>query len=995
MPNLTASAKVPVSDLLSKVLDYRYNPTLVQRAGLDHLSQIVNGEIDIVDPTNPFIYLLENSAINTAAVFTGLDANLRKQYPVLAQTEDDLYLHMSDKDFLNRFAQPTSTQFTFIIKYDELLNAMVYDPVELCHKAVVLRDSEFTVNGVTFSLQYPVVIRKFDNDVLEVSYDATITSPLMTLPTNVIKYVLSKASDTTTYLMFAVDVTQYDVISTNLAVTASNYIQSSISYTDSFYYCRVWTKSSSTGNVWQEIKTTHTDQVYDPLTATAVLKVNEQNKTCQVFIPPIYVKTGLIDGAVRVDLYQTKGQLTMDMSNFALSEFTTKLMTLDEARDINDYTNAMNNVSFTVSSALTVTGGSDALSFNDLRNQVINNAVGEVVIPITPDELESYVEKLGFGIVKNVDVITNRIYMATRSLPAPTNSKLVTPANLTINTIIATLGQLGQLDTARDHLNNRITLLPETLYQNVNSVISPLTTNQVAALKILDGNSLVETVNINSYLFSPFYYVLDNSGNEFQSRAYHLASPSYQNKNFISENVTAGVQVNTSTYTISKVASGYQIFVTVTSDSTYKSLDDKYVGAQLSFVPVGEVARAYINGVLVGKDNSSGERVFRFDLKTDYDVDGDDNLILTNFQMFANETALTATPLTNSFTLTYLTSSIPVNFVPDAANVLQGTFLLTNENAVITREEHTVTLGSALANLWTRTRSVLATDGYQTYSQDVPMIYTEDVYAVNPTTGSVFSVVNGQLSYTLQHNKGDTVLGADGNPIYLHRAGDIKLDTNGNPIPIDQNYVTRHIDILFIDGAYYFATDTAYLSYDKEVADVVNTWITSELADIQKVLLEKTKIFYYPKKSLGLISVMVNSENVKTINSEQSFNLILYVTGSVFNDSVVRNKLTTTAISIINSSLENTTVSITDISASLRDAFGSLVAGFNLSGLGGSTNNYDTLTVLTESGRLSLSKGLTLQQDGTLIVSENVAVSFVKYDKTLIATDTATAAILS
>lgn len=995
MPNLTASVSVSASDLLSNIQNYRFNPTLIQRSKLDHLAQIVNGDVNLVDPTNPFIYLSEVSSIGTAGNFIELDAVLRKQYPALAQTEEDLYLHMSDKDFANRFAQPAYTQFQFIIKYDELVNAMVYDPVELCYKAIILRDSEFTVNGMTFSLQYPIIIRKYDNEVLEVSYDPSIVSPLLSISTNVIKYTLNKTSDGVEYLCFYVDTTQYDTISTNLAVTGANYVQTTMNYSDSFYYCRVWTKSQVTGNVWQEIKTTHTDQVYDPLTPTAVLKVNEQTKTCNIFIPPIYVQTGLIAGNIRVDLYQTKGELTVNMANFAMGEFKSKLMSLDELRDINDYTNAMNNVSFTVTSAATVAGGRAALTFEELRAQVINNTTGEVVLPITPDQLASYVDRLGFGIVKNVDVITDRIYMATRSLPAPTNSKLVTPANLTINTIIATLDQLSQLTTVNDHLNSRITILPSTLYQNVNSIVSPLTANQVAALKALDGNSLVETVNANSYLYSPFYYVLDNSGNEFEARAYHLSSPTYLNKNFIGENVTAGTLVNTGSYTISKVEGGYQLFVTVLSDNVYKKLDDKYVGAQLSFIPEGETARAYVNGVLVGTDATSGERIFRFDLLTDYDVDSDDYLTLTNFQMFANETALTKTPLENTFTLLYLTSSIPTSYVADAANSLQGTFLLTNENIVITQEEHTIQFGSSLKNLWTRTRSVLSTDGYQTYPADVPMYYTDDIYATDPTTGSIFSVVNGALNYTLQHSKGDPVLDDNGNQVYLHRAGDVVLDANGNPLPISDNYVTRHVDILFIDGAYYFATDPAYLSYDKEVAAVINTWVTSDLANVQKILLEKTNIYYYPKKSLGLVEVMINSENTKTINSEQSFSLVLYVSGSVFNDSVVRSKLSTTAIGIISDSLENTVVSITDIEANLRAAFGSLVASFRLSGLGGADNNYDTLTVLTDSGRLSLSKGLTLQQDGTMIVSENVAISFVKYDKNLIATDTTLAAVLS
>ena len=49
--------------------------------------------------------------------------------------------------------------------------------------------------------------------------------------------------------------------------------------------------------------------------------------------------------------------------------------------------------------------------FEELKNNVISNSVGDRGIPITNKQLEFYTTKNNFRIIKDVDVVTNRTFL--------------------------------------------------------------------------------------------------------------------------------------------------------------------------------------------------------------------------------------------------------------------------------------------------------------------------------------------------------------------------------------------------------------------------------------------------------------------------------------------------------------------------------------------------------------------------------------------------------
>ena len=119
------NTKYNLSTLLGDVERVKHNPAAIVGSVLEYLSNVTDNKVDIVDPTNPFVMLLESSAVNTAACINESIYLLRKQYPILAQTEEDLYRHMSSKDYLDRFSTPSKATFNMVINYRSLMRNLI------------------------------------------------------------------------------------------------------------------------------------------------------------------------------------------------------------------------------------------------------------------------------------------------------------------------------------------------------------------------------------------------------------------------------------------------------------------------------------------------------------------------------------------------------------------------------------------------------------------------------------------------------------------------------------------------------------------------------------------------------------------------------------------------------------------------------------------------------------------------------------------------------
>jgi hypothetical protein len=964
-----------ISGVLNNVAKYRFNPAGIQRVVLQHLRDVSAGQIEIVDPTNPFVFCVEASAVNVAAFMIESEANTRKQYPSVSQTAEDLYIHMSDKDFIDRFATPSSTTFSIMIQKEDLLSKLVYDPVTQGSKVTIPRNSEFIVADTTFSLQYAINIQQLIHGGLDITYDTTEVSPLQDLTTNAIPFEIRNDANGQEWIYFEFLVQQFRVNSVNASVSEATGFKEKIVLTDDYYYSRVYYKNSEF-NTWKEIYTTHTDQVYDPNRPTAVLTLIDKNLTVE--IPQVYLSTGQIKGTVRIDVYETKGPLNISLDSFRVDAFSAVFKNIDKAND-NVYTAVIPTLNILSYSFKKIVGGSPALTYDQLRQRVITNAIGDRNVPITNIQIESSLEKKGYSVVKNIDVVTNRVFLASRALPLPNDPKLITAGASSIETVTTSIEKAITFAGVKNN-GLRITLTPDIVYVNKNGIVEMVTKQQIDLLLSKSPDDIALIVTNSNFLYTPFHYVLDTTQTEFKVRPYFLDKPVAQTVKFVTQNDTSGIQVNTNNYALTRTPTGYKLTVSTKSNKAYKDLLDSIVFTQLSYVPVGEQSRAYLNGTLVGV-TEDGERIWDFDLSTNFDVDLNDDLTLQRFSILVAEPRNLKTPLTNEFDIIYATNVVPqALYTRSSVDDILGDFILPDFTFGITQEKIRLVFGFSLDTLWARSRSIVTSANFTLHQTNIPWLYEKDVYATNGVTGSNFSFDgSGNIVYTKLHSAGDPILDQNGLPTFRYRVGDVVLDNSGNPVPLDTAKVNRQVDMMFIEGAYYFATDAAAANYRDDIVDTVVEWLNVELRQMGKTLLEKTSLFFYPKTTMGSIKALTDDGLVADVEANQFFRVKLFVSNPVYQNTELRESLTKATIATIDLLLKEQTISISTITSQLRQVYGNDVISLTVSGLGGEAN-LAALTVINSGERCNIRKRLVKLPDDKLIVSEDVTVDFIRYD---------------
>ena len=961
-----------VTDLLAKVDAFKYNPAGIQRSTLELLKEVTNGEVNIVDATSPFIFCLETASVLTAGAMSEASALTHKQYPAAALNMANLYNHMSDKDFIGRFATPAATKFGVLISKEELEKKVVLVPELGIHKVVIPRNTVFTIAEVNFSLQYPIEIRQMAHGGFQVVYDADVLSPLQTLATNHIEFNILRNQDGE-FMYFEVDVQQFDIISKVGSLTLATGFKLETEINDQFYYCRVYHQNADSS--WAEIATTYTTDIYDIKTPTAVVKVDD--KLVRVEIPQIYTASGMMNRNVRIDIYQTKGPINMILSNYSIDNFTAKWLAIDK-KDETEYVSPLSTFRTIMAfSKYNVNGGTNGITFDTLRRRVLTNSIGETQLPITPDQLNTLFEKKGYDIVKNVDVITDRIFLATRDLPAPSNKITRTPANAAVATIEMSMEDISGLSGVIDN-GLRITVTSDAIYRSLNGITKHVTAEEVASIKALPADGQATAITNGNYFYSPFHYVLDATRNEFELRPYYLDQPEFLAKIFVAENDTTLLKVGVSSYSIEKIATGYRVSVITESSDAYRGLSNDVLGIQMGYFPPGEKDRAYINGQFIVQTEDK-ERIFQFIIDTDFDIDTTDNLYLTNFLMYTTDAKHLPAPLITEFDVIFTTNaSLGSQYARSSIEDAMGEFLLPTNSKAINHEKLRLKFGDGLSTLWARNRTVVSSRSFRRYDADVPAIYEKDIYEIDPDTGTIFRVVEGAIEYKLLFKKGDPVLDGDGNQVYKAHAGDLILDDQGNTIQQSPRKIVRLCDIFLVDGIYWFATAQAVVDYKKELTATLVYWLVNDLINIENLLLEQTRIYFYPKTTIGGIDVLANEGTKMQIAAQQSFIVTLYVPDRVYSNDKLKSTIESNTIDVLMAFLKDTQLAVSNAEQQLRDTYKDDVIEVKVSGFA-ADDNIRVATIIDQTTRCSVKKKLVSLADNTLTLTDDIVVNFIRH----------------
>lgn len=978
--------------LIDNIVNVRNNPALIQRYVLEALEASMDGTLDIVDASNPLVFLLEAGAATAAATVSRAEAVTRRLYPSLAVTENDLYRHMSDVDYLGRFSMPDNAQMILALNWAELLVKVVPVPGSDVRKLVVPRNTRFTVNGVEFGMQYPIEIRLMPHGGFQVVYLNDIPSPLWDLKTNLVPWSRAKIKVEGTYdwwMLIPIDVKQFKLTTSTQQLSSLSGYNKDFTLADNYYYCRVYGLAADGVN-WVEYKTTHSDQVYDAKSPTAKLTVADNR--LNVYIPQIYFNTNLLGAALRVDIYTTKGPLNMNLSEYNADQFEMECIDLDTALANAPYIAPVSSITGALYSNSKTTGGALPISFDTLREQVIMHST-YVNTPITGQQLATSQEINGFKILKAKDNITSRLYAASKALPVPSSGRLKAGAGTLMGLLETNLEELATHSTVVDN-GTSVTLTPKTLFElqsNVLKVMPQADYNRItgfAGAQNWDGLLVELEQKGREIVYTPFHYVLDTADNQFDMRAYHLESPTISARNFEAENSSTLLLVGTGQVTLTRTGAGYLLTVVSESGDSWKALKDAQVHVQLAYKAVGEDDYAFMTGTLTGTMPATsqlypGERVYQFALDTTYFVNRSDQIQLKGFSLYEGNIVNTLSEMEQQFHLVWSVSDYTGANDVGATDIDKLVYKqqVPATSVGVTQESLTLSFGTPLTYLWRRARTVKDSVTYKRYPENVYKVYADTVYERDGLNQLVLELnpQTQQYEAVVLHEAGDPELDINGNPVLLYEKGKPMLDSNKQPIEAGPRSVVRHVDLMLVDGRFYFATDADDVAYRAELADSVVGYLKS-IADINDRLLENTELYYVPVTTLGDITVLIGAGVETTISSTQSFVVRLYMSQANYNNTPLKESMVDKCNQIVHDTLQEATFSVDGLGSVIKETLGEDIMAADVDPLG-PNRDLNVFTSTDDITRCSVKRKTVVLPDGSLQVQDDILVDPIRHQR--------------
>ncbi len=965
-------------ELITNLEANMFNPSAAAIGVIRSMRALSDGDdYDFVDPNNPVIQLIETSVVTAYASIEADEAALRKTYASMATNMRELYCHMSDKDFIDPFAQPAPAHFTIFIGKNEIVNKAVPRDSAGTRKLVIPQDTFITVAGYDFTLQYPIEIRVMPHGGIQVVYDTTLQNPVRELESNLLEWeMVSLPIDNKPIEMVAIKIPtlQYKISSYTDTIVPGSKFKKSFAYDNSFFYARVYLR---TGNKWTEVDTTHAERVIDPYKVTAQITVREE--AVDVYIPDVYVRSGMAVGDVRMDIYTTHGELNLDLMSFTTDAFKLTYRDIGKVTNSTYYTPLETFSYLTMAPNGAILGGRRAMTFEELRSRVIDNNLGSGKKPISEGQLITAMSDRGYKLSLSTDYVTNRIYHASTDMLPSTLNEVSTPIG-TMNGIVETTEEeLLGLSTVRKN-GNRITILPETAYIEENGLVKVDTKMSLTDYRLLNPADSVLMANNRHLLFTPFHYVLDLNNSVAECRAYYLDDPKARSRVFVETNTTLLLDVASGSYAIEKAERGYRLVVKTRSGKSYQDMPAENLTCQISFTPRGyNNEYAYLDGTLLGFDENN-EAVFEFYIETNLDIDRNHDLVVTNFIFVGSTPTPIAMPLDVSLNLIFGVK----NYTTPEYKQSKIDVVLRGEGDAkgVTHEQLRMDIGSSLDYLWTNVRTVVTSINYKHYPEDVYAYWTDDVRVRDPETGAYKYTIgdDGSINWVYEHLRGDPVLDEDGNHKIEHEAGTIMYGPDKKPIIERPESIGRRLDMFLFDARYAISNTEEVAAYLKRVTDLLISQITNDMVEVNKQPLEKTTIYLYPRGTMGHVKVLLEDGVQSTVPCENNFIINYYLSATARRNTDLIKSLSKTTRSAILECLEQPTISTTSIGDVIKEKVGDDVRGVIVSPMG-SEQNINIMTVTDETSRLIIGKKLILNPDNTIGIADDITIGFNRHEK--------------
>ena len=953
------------------------SPMNIAAMALDEIHDRLNGTRIIADPNSPFCHLLEFGSSISAMTIQAIEEKFPLLYAQRAQSMEDLFMHMSDYDYLSLYATPASTTLRMAFPKKYLIdNALKYN--DNYKQVTIPKDTVFMIGKYPFGIYYPIniLINNYTR-TFTVVYDTTYSNPLHELNKNIVdKYDITYGS--LDYLIIDVPIYQFARSTEELIIDRSLGFIKKFTYNNQFYAVRVFNykngKYSEMGQSLNQI-------IYDTSNPTLLLQVMQDIQKLKITIPQIYFDNGDMGSKLFFEFYTTLGPLDIDTTKIAGSNIRVDFALKN--KDTTEYSAILKNLPFDTIMTLNgnkIIGGSNAITLETLRKRIIHDNLVHSV-PITEDDIAVYLEDNGFYVKKFKDNVTQRIYYAYRIL-TDTDGSIIPSMTLQMR-MIDSYTDSSKYKGFVNQLDGSITVLPTTLYkyQKETEDAIPLTIDELDVISKMDKSQLVDTLNNQQYLRSPFHIRFDLNDDNPHAVSYNLMTPSIDKLIFVNENYNISSKIMTYDALIQHMGDGVGGYDVALSVAKSDDLTDVSEDDILIYVFVKTTA-GYTIGLRVNYVQKMNERyLYKFHIDTNYHLTENNEISITNFQNENYSLSEHLVPLTSNFYLVHMVR----------ASVLQGVNIEPSSNAVsngvpdsylkdfiaLTRQYVTISLGHSLKDVINNNIEIsVGGTKYDTWEYDVEDSYENDVYA---------RTIDGMLKYTVddnngvklykEHSIGDTKIDENGNTVYLHRKGDVRYSKNGEPIIAIPSFKRFYTDMLFVDAKVFASERTAELTFTSTLPRILESYFDT-VRNLQKQLLERTTVFFRAVRTAGTATFNIGNGITSTQNIEMSFHIKCYVQSYVKQDVAIQQTITSYICTAIEDAIQTKNINMMDIFSSVKEKLSDYVEHFTLLGINDDTTN-QTFIIMDEDAQPSLKRRLVLTEDNILSLSKSLDIEFV------------------
>ena len=526
------------------------NPNSIQFKVLKGLERDIGGGHVISSPNNVASHLTEAYSATTAGMIQDISEELLRRYPKQAQNTDELFKHMSDFDYVGWYSSPSSTHIEIVFMMETLIKHAVVDQSKNYDTVTIPRYSEFKIGNQIFSTYTPIEIRLRGTNSTESSvsvvYSETYNSPLHNIENNVLEHQVANNSGLD-ILSIRIPVYQFKRTVTKTEIFTNAPFKKTIKFANRFYAIRVYTDidngygagavmyshgsanpvesfKDSYGKNWYEVGQTLESDIYDTnhtVVPAVVVMPDIDNGLVTITIPQIFLTNKQFGDNLHIELFSTTGELEMVVDTAAT---IAGVFPFEEDESVNKPIRAFfdtENVRIYPLDAL-VSGGSNGISFEDLRNRIVYNTSGNTSIN-SPDELENYLKEQDYTITRFKDGITNRIYLCNKELVIDNTNLpsglLRTKLNIDLDSELPP-GVIA-------HQDGSLTLTPEVLYQYdpIAGVCTPLDATHPLSTEGISAKDMVKLYDDNTFTYSPFHIQLDNLFGTALATTYDFSGP--------------------------------------------------------------------------------------------------------------------------------------------------------------------------------------------------------------------------------------------------------------------------------------------------------------------------------------------------------------------------------------------------------------------------------------------------------------------------------------